>query len=78
MKYIAKMMLALLASVTMVAQVYAWDFKVTGSAEATFNQATSKSNDNASAITTQNVGSSEVTAFPAKASAILAAKDCTP
>jgi len=58
MKYIAKMMLALLASVTMVSQVYAWDFKVTGSAEATFNQTTSKSQDNATAITTQNVGSS--------------------
>ena len=41
MKYIAKMMLALLASVTMVAQAYAWDFGVTGSAEATFNQASS-------------------------------------
>jgi hypothetical protein len=58
MKYIAKMMLALLACVTMVSQVYAWDFKVTGSAEATFNQTTSKSQDNATAITTQNVGSS--------------------
>ena len=32
MKYIAKMMLALLASVTMVAQAYAWDFSASGSA----------------------------------------------
>ena len=41
MKYIAKMMLALLASVTLVAQAYAWDFGVKGSASATFNQAPS-------------------------------------
>jgi len=34
MKYIAKMMLALLASVTMVAQAYAWDFSASGSATA--------------------------------------------
>ena len=45
MKYIAKMMLALLASVAMVAQAYAWDFGVSGSAEATFNQATSTPNN---------------------------------
>ena len=57
MKYIAKMMLALLASVAMVAQAYAWDFGVTGSAEATFNQASSKSGSDADANTTQEFGS---------------------
>ena len=58
MKYIAKMMLALLASVTMVAQAYAWDIGVTGSAEATFNQATSNSGaTGADTITTQEFGS---------------------
>jgi len=56
MKYIAKMMLALLASVTLVAQAYAWDFGVKGSAEATFNQATSKPKTG-DAITTQEFGS---------------------
>ena len=57
MKYIAKMMLALLASVTMVAQAYAWDFGISGSSEATFNQASSKSGSDADAITTQEFGS---------------------
>jgi hypothetical protein len=55
MKYIAKMMIALLASVTMVAQVYAWDFSVSGSAEATWNQSTSKDRDNATAVTSMDV-----------------------
>ena len=40
MKYIAKMMLALLASVTMVAQAYAWDFSASGSASANWVQKT--------------------------------------
>ena len=40
MKYIAKMMLALLASVTMVAQAYAWDFSASGSASASWLQST--------------------------------------
>jgi len=57
MKYIAKMMLALLASVTMVAQVYAWDFGVSGSAEATWNQSTSKADKDADAVTSMDVGS---------------------
>jgi len=56
MKYIAKMMLALLATVTMVAQAYAWDFSVSGSSEATWNQTTSKARDNGTAVTTQNFG----------------------
>jgi hypothetical protein len=42
MKYIAKMMLALLASVTMVAQAYAWDFSASGSATAGWIQETVK------------------------------------
>ena len=36
MKYIAKMMLALLASVTLVIPAYAWDFSASGSMEATW------------------------------------------
>jgi hypothetical protein len=40
MKYIAKMMLALLASVTMVAQAYAWDFSASGTMQSQFNQTT--------------------------------------
>jgi len=40
MKYIAKMMLALLASVTMVAQAYAWDFSASGKMTAKFNSTT--------------------------------------
>jgi hypothetical protein len=58
MKNIAKMMLAILASVTMVTQAYAWDFSVSGSAEATWNQTTTKARDNATAITSKDVGSS--------------------
>ena len=42
MKYIAKMMLALLVSVTMAAQAYAWDFSASGSAAATFDMTTTK------------------------------------
>ena len=34
MKYIAKMMLALLASVTLVIPAYAWDFSASGTMEA--------------------------------------------
>jgi hypothetical protein len=58
MKNIAKMMLALLASVTMVAQVYAWDFNVSGSAEAMWNQTTTKANKDADALTGMDVDSS--------------------
>ena len=59
MNYIAKMMLAILASTTMVAQAYAWDFGVSGSASSTWNQTTSKSADNdTSTVTTQNFGQS--------------------
>ena len=42
MKYIAKMMLALLASVTLVIPAYAWDFSASGSLSSTFNQTTTK------------------------------------
>jgi len=42
MKYIAKMMLALLASVSLIAPAYAWDFKASGSMEATFNSTSYK------------------------------------
>ena len=40
MKYIAKMMLALLASVTLVIPAYAWDFSASGSATAGWIQQT--------------------------------------
>jgi len=40
MKYIAKMMLALLASVTLVIPAYAWDFSASGSASSGWKQTT--------------------------------------
>ena len=52
------MMLALLASVTLVIPAYAWDFNVSGSSEATWNQTTSKADKDDTAETTQNFGSS--------------------
>jgi hypothetical protein len=51
MKYIAKMMLALLASVTLVIPAYAWDFSASGSMEATFNSTSSKSDKEAKSAT---------------------------
>jgi hypothetical protein len=42
MKYIAKMMLALLASVTLVVPAYAWDFSASGSASSGWKQTTTK------------------------------------
>ena len=42
MKYIAKMMLATLASVALVIPAYAWDFSASGSMEATFNSTSVK------------------------------------
>jgi len=51
MKYIAKMMLALLASVTLVIPAYAWDFSASGSMEATFNSTSSKSDKEAKVAT---------------------------
>ena len=47
MKYIAKMMLALLASVTLVIPAYAWDFSASGTMEATLNSTSSKSDKDA-------------------------------
>ena len=57
MKYIAKMMLALLASVTLVIPAYAWDFSASGSLSSTFNQTSEKSNKDADAISSMDVGS---------------------
>jgi len=57
MKYIAKMMLALLASVTLVIPAYAWDFKASGSSSSTFNQTTTKASKDADAISSMDVGS---------------------
>ncbi len=57
MKYIAKMMLALLASVTLVIPAYAWDFSASGSLSSTFNQTTTKDNADADAVSSMDVGS---------------------
>ena len=57
MKYIAKMMLALLASVTLVIPAYAWDFSASGSLSSTFNQTTTKANKDADAVSSMDVGS---------------------
>jgi len=47
MKYIAKMMLALLASVTLVIPAYAWDFSASGTMEATLNVTSTKADKDA-------------------------------
>jgi len=57
MKYIAKMMLALLASVTLVIPAYAWDFSASGSLSSTFNQTTTKASADADATSSMDVGS---------------------
>ena len=57
MKYIAKMMLALLASVTLVIPAYAWDFSASGSVEALWEQTTTKASTDADAITSANFSS---------------------
>jgi len=49
MKYIAKMMLALLASVTLVVPAYAWDFSASGTMEATLNVTSTKDDKDAKA-----------------------------
>ena len=58
MKYIAKMMLALLASVTLVIPAYAWDFSASGSMSAKWEQSTTKASANADAVTSANFSSS--------------------
>jgi len=57
MKYIAKMMLAALASVALAVPAYAWDFKASGSLSSTFNQTTTKASADADAISSMDVGS---------------------
>jgi hypothetical protein len=57
MKYIAKMMLALLASVTLVIPAYAWDFSASGSLSSTFNQTTTKASSDADAVSSMDVNS---------------------
>jgi hypothetical protein len=47
MKYIAKMMLAFLASVTLVIPAYAWDFSASGTMEATLNSTSAKADTDA-------------------------------
>jgi len=57
MKYIAKMMLALLASVTLAIPAYAWDFSASGSMSAKWEQTTTKASASADAITSANFSS---------------------
>jgi len=57
MKYIAKMMLALLASVTLVIPAYAWDFGASGSMSAKWEQSTTKASADADAVTSANFSS---------------------
>jgi hypothetical protein len=57
MKYIAKMMLALLASVTLVIPAYAWDFSASGTMETTFNSTSTKTNKDAKAASSGGVSS---------------------
>ena len=57
MKYIAKMMLALLASVVLVIPAYAWDFSASGSMSAKWEQSTTKASADADAITSANFSS---------------------
>jgi hypothetical protein len=57
MKYIAKMMLALLASVTLVIPAYAWDFGASGSMSTTWNQTTIKKSSDADAVASSGFGS---------------------
>ena len=57
MKYIAKMMLALLASVTLAIPAYAWDFGASGSMSTTWNQTTTKKSSSADATSSTGFGS---------------------
>ena len=57
MKYIAKMMLALLASVTLVIPAYAWDFSASGSVSSAFNMTTTKASKDADALSSQEISS---------------------
>jgi hypothetical protein len=57
MKYIAKMMLALLASVTLVIPAYAWDFSASGTMETTFNSTSTKTDSDADTASSGGVKS---------------------
>ena len=57
MKYIAKMMLALLASVTLVIPAYAWDFSAGGTMQAQFNSTTTVPSTGANTQTSGGVSS---------------------
>jgi len=57
MKYISKMMLALLASVTLIVPAYAWDFSASGSMSAKWEQLTTKASKDADAVTSANFSS---------------------
>ena len=57
MKQLSKMMLAAVASVTLAAPAFAWDFSASGSAKATFNQTTLKANKDANSLSGGGVGS---------------------
>jgi hypothetical protein len=68
MKYIAKMMLALLASVTLVIPAYAWDFSASGSMSASFNSTSTKAAKNAAYTTTSGGVTSEGSSLVLKSS----------
>jgi len=68
MKYIAKMMLALLASVTLVIPAYAWDFSASGTMTSTFNSTSTKSNSDADASSAGSGVSSSGSALTLKSS----------
>ena len=57
MKYIAKMMLALLASVALVIPAYAWDFSASGTMQSQFNQTTNVASTGANTTTSGGVTS---------------------
>ena len=57
MKRLSKIMLAAVASVTLAAPAFAWDFSASGSATAKLNQTTVKANKDANALTGGGVGS---------------------
>ena len=68
MKYIAKMMLALLASVTLVIPAYAWDFSASGSMSASFNSTNTKASSGAAYTTTSGGVTSEGSSLVLKSS----------
>jgi len=57
MKYIAKMMLAALASVALAVPAYAWDWSASGSMSTTWNSTSTKSTKDGKAVASGGFGS---------------------